>query len=170
MANASEATRQDVEEKAADELAGLKRHHFGLVTGAVVLPAEDDAPFVTVEEPAIGNGDAVGISAEIVEDLLWAAKRPLGVDDPGRMAERLESAGKDRGLAEMDEIAEKLEFTGMEGSFKPFKKAAAVQMREDMNRKKEALTAGDPAPVRSNAATGHEAMEVRVMAPTPTIP
>ena len=52
-----------------------------LSSGAIILPAEADA-VVAVEKPAIGDGDAMGVAAEVVEDLCGTAERALGVDDP----------------------------------------------------------------------------------------
>src|SRR5882762_33293 len=43
VADAVEAVRQDVDEKAADELAGGECHDLLATIGAIVLPAEGDA-------------------------------------------------------------------------------------------------------------------------------
>jgi hypothetical protein len=33
-------------------------------------------------QPAVGNGDAMSVSAEIAQHVFWPAERALGVDDP----------------------------------------------------------------------------------------
>jgi hypothetical protein len=33
-------------------------------------------------QPAVGNGDAMSVSAEIAQHVFWPAERPFGVDDP----------------------------------------------------------------------------------------
>jgi hypothetical protein len=34
------------------------------------------------EQPAVGNGDAVGVARQIGNHGLWAAERAFGIDDP----------------------------------------------------------------------------------------
>src|SRR3954470_7417565 len=57
VADAAEALGQDMQQETADELAGVERHRFALVAGAVVLPAEADAPILAREQTAVGEGD-----------------------------------------------------------------------------------------------------------------
>ena len=61
---------------------------------AVVAPAEADLPVVEGEESVVGDGDAVSVAAEVVEDLLGAGEGGLGVDDPLGLAEGPEVAGE----------------------------------------------------------------------------
>jgi hypothetical protein len=82
VADAAEAMGQDMQQEPADELAGIERHRFALVAGAVVLPAEADAPILAREQTAVGEGDTVRVAAEIVENLPGPAERSLGIDDP----------------------------------------------------------------------------------------
>ena len=67
VANAVEAVRQDVDQEAADELVGRERHDLLAITtiGTIVLPSEGDAGAVTGDQPAVGDGDAVGIARQI---------------------------------------------------------------------------------------------------------
>ena len=84
MADAVEAARQDVEEKAADELGGVEHHGLEPVAAfdPVVFPFEGDALVVERDEPGVGDGDAVGVAREIGENGLGSGEGPLGVDDP----------------------------------------------------------------------------------------
>ena len=84
MADAVEALRQDVAQKSANELAGGKPHDLLAVAtiGAIVLPSEGDIGMVEGDQPAVGNGDAVGIARQIGQHGLWSAERALGIDDP----------------------------------------------------------------------------------------
>jgi hypothetical protein len=58
MADAVEAARQDVQEKAADELGGVERHGLEPVAAfdPVVFPFEGDALVVERDEPGVGDG------------------------------------------------------------------------------------------------------------------
>ena len=84
MANAVEALRQDVDQKSADELASGERHDLLAVAtiGAIVLPSEGDIGMVEADQPAVGDGSAVGIARQIGQHGLWPAERALGIDDP----------------------------------------------------------------------------------------
>ena len=69
VANAAEALGQDVREKAAHELVGVQRHRLGLVLGAIILPSKADAAILAIEKTAVGDGDAMRVATEIIEDL-----------------------------------------------------------------------------------------------------
>ena len=84
MADAVKALRQDVEEEAPDELVGGDRHGalaLGLAA-AVVLVAEGDAGLVEGDQPAVRNGDPVGIARQICQDRLGPGKGRLCLDHP----------------------------------------------------------------------------------------
>lgn len=77
-----ESLRQHVQEEAAQELSSQQRHRALLAAVSIVLPSEGDAFAIECEEPMIGDGDPVRISAEIAQDLLWATEGRFGVDHP----------------------------------------------------------------------------------------
>jgi hypothetical protein len=53
----------------------------------VVLVAKRDAGVVGGDEPAVGDGDPVGVARQIGQHLLGPGKRPLAIDEPlGRLA------------------------------------------------------------------------------------
>src|SRR3954447_18188579 len=87
MADAMEAVGQDVKQEATDELVGAKGHHLLLVVVAIILPAEADLAFGESHQTAVGDCDAMGIPAEIIEHLLGSAERSLDVDDPANGAQ-----------------------------------------------------------------------------------
>ena len=61
----------------AASVIGLDRPCQGSSTGAVILPPEGDALLVERDEPAVGDGDAVGVAGEIGEHRLGPAKGRL---------------------------------------------------------------------------------------------
>lgn len=79
VANAVKTVGQDMEQETADEFAGLQRHHLLLVVMAIVLPAEADGAVRELDQTAVGDGDAVGVAAEIGQHLLGSAEWALGV-------------------------------------------------------------------------------------------
>src|SRR5437773_6416243 len=111
VADAMEAFGQDVEQEAADELVGTKGHHLLLVVVAIILPAEADPALGKTDQAAVGDGDAMGIAAEIIEHLLGSAERELGVDNLANGAQRPQPGseggwrGQSRQFAKEPELA-----------------------------------------------------------------
>ena len=95
MANLDEAGGQDVEEEAADELVRAERD------GLAVLGGKADGVVVDGHEALIGDADAVGVAAEVAEDLLRRRRRALGVDDPVPAVERVEQLRERAGVGEV---------------------------------------------------------------------
>jgi len=118
MTDATEAIGQHVHEEATNELGRIERHHTGLAARAVVLPAEADAAIGAVEETSVGDGDAMSVPAEIVEDDLRSSEGALGIDDPLEAAHRLEMSGEGSRLCERREVAEELQVASGEGCLK----------------------------------------------------
>ncbi|BCH19693.1 hypothetical protein MesoLjLa_65440 (plasmid) [Mesorhizobium sp. L-2-11] len=48
----------------------------------IVLPVEGDFVVLDGDEAIVGNGDAVGIAADVIEDLFGSGEGRLGIDDP----------------------------------------------------------------------------------------
>ena len=82
MADSHESLRQHVQEEAAQELRSQQRHLALLAAVGVVLPSEGDAFSIECQEPMIGDGDPMGVSAEITQDLRRAAEGGFGIDHP----------------------------------------------------------------------------------------
>ncbi len=74
------AAWQNVLKEPSNEFTGRKRDAAGLL-GLVIAVAETDLTVVDGFDPAVGDGDAEYIAAEIVEDLFTTA-RMLSVNDP----------------------------------------------------------------------------------------
>jgi hypothetical protein len=84
MANAVKAIQQDVKEEMTNELASSELHRFVFRSplAAIILPAEDDMLVRLFDEPAIADGDPVGVAGEIGQDLFRPGEGTLGVDYP----------------------------------------------------------------------------------------
>ena len=60
----------------------------------VIFPAKSDFALVHADEPAVGNGDPVGIAREILQDMLWPVKGLLGIDNPFVPEQRVQESGE----------------------------------------------------------------------------
>ena len=82
VADPHEAAWQHMLEEATDELCRFQGHGSPGSTLGVVLVAEADLIVVDGEQAIVGDGDAVGMAGQVLEDLLRSRKGLLGVDHP----------------------------------------------------------------------------------------
>jgi hypothetical protein len=61
---------------------GGNGHDLLFAAVRIVSPAEGDATVFEGHESMVGDGDAMGITGQVVENVLGAAEGRLGVDDP----------------------------------------------------------------------------------------
>src|SRR5919197_1617192 len=71
-----------MQQKTADKFVGVERHGLDTIVLTTVTVGEADPPVTHVEEPVVRDGDAMGIAADIVQDVGRAGKGRLGVDNP----------------------------------------------------------------------------------------
>ena len=115
VADAVEAVRQYVDEEAADELGAGERHDLGPLAalGAVVLPLEGDCLAIERDQPAVGDGDAMGIARQVGEHGFGSAEWTLAVDDPLAALQRSEIICECLRVGERGMIAKELEAAGL---------------------------------------------------------
>src|SRR5258705_11875007 len=107
-----------MDEEAADELVRCERHPLVTSTtvGAIVFVFEGDAVAVERDQPAVGDGDTVGIAREIGKHRVGSAERSLAVDSPLAPARWRQVGGEGLALGECGVNAEELQFAGCGGS------------------------------------------------------
>jgi hypothetical protein len=69
VTDALEATRQDVEEESAEEIDGVEVEDFSFAAVRGIAPSQPGNAVVHAEEAIVGEGNAVGVAGEVVEDL-----------------------------------------------------------------------------------------------------
>lgn len=102
VANAMEATWQDMEQEAADELVVGEDHDLLPVVAvtAVILVVQGDPVLVEADEAAVRDGDPVGVAGQIGEHRFRSGEGRFSVDDPAFAADRLEMTQKDPAVRE----------------------------------------------------------------------
>ena len=80
VADANQAFGQNVKKKSAQELMGGNGHDLLFAAVSIVSPTERDATVPEGHEPAVGDGDAMGVASQIVENVFGAAEGRLGSD------------------------------------------------------------------------------------------
>src|SRR5215510_12992441 len=98
-----------MQQKAAHELLGRQRHEFVFVVVTIVTPAKGDRSVVDGDQAMIRDRHAMGIAAEIVQDLVWAAKGRLGIHHPLGGPQRSEVSGKALSICQWGQSREELE-------------------------------------------------------------
>jgi hypothetical protein len=78
VADVHKTARQQVQEESAQELFDRQGHEPLLVVVSGVAPAKSYVALGEGNQPAVGNGNAVGVGAEIAQYVFWPAERALG--------------------------------------------------------------------------------------------
>jgi len=155
---------QDMQQEAANELLRIQAHYLLARVVAVILPVKADLAIGEADQAVIGNGHPMGVAAEILEHLLGAAKRWLGVNHPLDISYGCQISGKGSGNAKRFERAKEVQAPGVKGVLQLRQKQPAKQPREHAYRQEETRTAGDPAlAIGTQAAARNHAMQMRVM-------
>jgi hypothetical protein len=84
MPDAMEAIRKHMQEKAAQELAGVQRHNLAspVTVLAIVLPPKSNLVIIDLDKTAVGDRNPMRIAGQVSEHLAWPGERPFGIDNP----------------------------------------------------------------------------------------
>src|SRR5271167_666905 len=105
VADLDEACGQDVEQEAADELDRIEGHDAAAVVVSGVSPAKARLSVVKAGQPSVGDGDAVGVAGQVLQDVFGVAEGRLGVDHPLLVAQGREQGVKCMRLSERSKRA-----------------------------------------------------------------
>ena len=164
VSNPHEAGRQDMEQEAAEEFVDVEPHQPLLVLVGGVAPAEGDATIGKGHQTVVGDGDPVGVAAEVLQGVLGAAEGPFGVNHPSLGEQRTYQGIENPRYLETSQRAVKLEPMADVQLIQTLGKLGAEYLAERFHGQKEAGRTGDPAcVVRAQAAGWHDAVDVRMM-------
>ena len=118
-----------MDQEAANELVGVDRHKLvaSIALGPVILPFESHAFAVEGDQPAIGNGDPVGVAGQVGKHSVGSAKRPLGIDHPFDLPQCGKPGLERCRLGEGGLVGEELQAPGMVGGGQPFQEQATEE-------------------------------------------
>jgi hypothetical protein len=132
---------------------------------------EADFAVVDVEKAVIGDSDAMDVSRDVGQDLFGAGEGRFGVDPPFCLSRGSEVALKGAAVAERLQASAEGQFIGIEGLLQGGKEQPTEETSEHADGQKEVGSAADPTTaVGRETSAWHDAMQVRMVAPTPTIP
>src|SRR3984957_10793882 len=160
-----EAAGQDMDEEAADELVGIQCHRLLLAAATIILPLEANLAILDIKDTIVGNGDAVCIAADILQDLLRSGERALCIDRPFGLADRGQVTLEGSPLLQVSQGGEKCQLTGGKRPLQSLSKKPPEQPRENLHRQEIAIPASDPSvAIRRQPSAGHDHMKVRIYA------
>ena len=154
VADTHEARWQQVEQETAQELLDIQSHEPLLVAMGGVSPLECDVALGESDQPAVGDGDAMGVGAQIAQHMFRPTERPLGVDDPVMAEQYPQPCCKGTRLGQGQEVAVELDHASMEGAAKSGNELTAEDTAEHADGQKKGAPGGDPAGVIRRQTTG----------------
>ena len=154
MADTNEALGKQMQEEAAQELIEREGHQFFLIVVRRIAPTKGDLAVGQRYQSMVGDGDAVGVTAEILEHIFGAPEGRFGVDDPIFSEQRSQPGCEDFGLRKQSQIAGKMKLAVLKGGLESGHEFAAKHTSEYLDGKKEARTGSNPAGVIERESSG----------------
>ena len=102
----------------------------------------------------MGDGDAVGVSAEITQGLLGTTEGWLAIDHPVMPEQLAEPSGEDLGVSERLQIAIEAQLSFAAGALQRSHELAAKNPAQHLDGKKERVAGVDPVGVIQRESTG----------------
>ena len=98
MADANESLGEQVKQKTSQKLIAREGHQFLPIVVRRVTPAKGNLAVRQCDQAMVGDGDAVGIAAEILQHVLRSAEGRFGVNDPVFAEERTQPGSEELGM------------------------------------------------------------------------
>jgi len=89
---------QDVLEKPAEEFLSVQGHGLPALVAGILVP-EGHGPLVRGEDSPVGDGDAMDVPGQVLDDPVGTLDGGFAVDDPWGLPERLRETKLRQGLS-----------------------------------------------------------------------
>lgn len=163
MSDAMEATRQDMQQEAADKLVGGQGHDLVAFSAVVsiILVAERDAVLVEADQPPVRDGYPVGIARQIGEHCLGTSKGWFCVHNPALLPHRCQVPQEGPAVSQIAHGSKEVELPCIMKGDEPGKEEAAEKLAQNTYRQEEGGTRGYPArPVVRDAPAWHDHVDM----------
>ena len=111
----------------------------------------------------VGDGNTVGIAAEILQDVLGSAEGWFGVNDPIFAEERTQPGSEELGMGERCQFSGQMQLTVFEGRLQAGDELAAEHAPQYGDGKEEAWVGSNPAGViAGESAGGNDTVDMRM--------
>jgi len=171
MADAHEPSGKHVQEEAPQELLHRQGHQTLLVAVRGVPPAKGDLVTDQRDEAMVGDGNAMGVGAQVVKDILGASERWLAVNNPVLAEEGAEERCEGLRFRQRLEVPVETELAVGEGALETRDELATEDSTQSLDGEKKTVAGLNPAPVIGwESSGGNDAMHMGVVPSAPTIP
>ena len=145
MADAHEPSGKHVQEKAPQELLYRQGQEALLVSVGGVSPAKGDLVTDQRDEAMVGDGNAMGVGAQVVKDILGASERWLAVNNPVLAEEGAEGRCKGFRFCQRLEVPVETELAVGEGALETRDELATEDSTQNLDGEKKTITGLNPA-------------------------
>jgi hypothetical protein len=164
VADADEASREQVQEKATQELIDWQCRDPLLVAVRGVSPAEADVAVGESNESAVGDADAMGVCTQIAQSMFRSSEGRLGIHHPVVTEQEPEPGSEAAWLSKRNESTVELERAFTERILQTSNELASEDTAEHLDGEEEGATRGDPVGVvRCKAACGDHTVDMGMM-------
>jgi hypothetical protein len=147
VADTDETLGEQVQQETPQELIERNGHQLLFIVVSRISPTKGDLTVGQGDQAMVGDGDTVGVTAEILEHILGAAEGWLGVDDPVFAKQRSQPGGEESGLREERQIPGKVQLAKLKSRLETGDELTAKHTPEYLNGEKEARARSNPAGV-----------------------
>ena len=153
-----------MQEESAQKLVGGEGHRQLPVSVCPVSPEECDVAIGKGNQAMVGDGDPMGIAAQIAENMFRAAERSLAVYDPFVTEQLTDKGVENLRVGQILELPVKAELALGESFLEGFPGFASKYEPECFFGKKEPVMRMDPGLVIGRESTGRsDTMDMRMM-------
>ena len=111
MSDLDEAAWQHMQQEAAHKLHCIQGHDLFLVVVSRIPPAKSNLTVLEAKQSTVGDGDAVSVMSQVLNDMPRGRKGLLGVDDPVFIFERPGKSIESLALLERRQLSAELQLT-----------------------------------------------------------
>jgi hypothetical protein len=136
-----------VQQESPQEFVGSEGHLPLLVPVSVVFPTERHLAILEGNQAMVGDGDAMGVTGQVVQNIFGPAEGRLGVNDPVVTKQGAEQRTELLWILEDFLVPVKSEFALLEGSPEASHKLTPKHAAEDLDGQEEGIARLNPASV-----------------------
>ena len=130
----------------------------------VVLPVKADLAVLQIDQPLIADRNAVRVSRQVLEYLLWSARWRFGVHDPLGSGAGPELELELARVSQEGELPMERKPSSVEGTAKQSQQLSPKHAAKHAHRQEESRPAGDPArAIWSEPTSWYDAMHMRMV-------
>ena len=100
----------------AKELIAGESHGALFVVIGIILPTESNLRFGDGDNPMVGDGNTMGITSQVLKDMVWAAEWRFRIDDPILPKQRSQESAEIAFIGQHQTLAEEDKLSGAESA------------------------------------------------------